>query len=423
MLVLYVILAYIAIFVFIVGTLYRLRAMRHAAATFAPQLREARLLLWESIPWHLGIIIILLAHLIELIARYPWQLLVDRPFALWLFEGLGLALSVTSFVGLSALLIQRFASPRLRAMIGPIDIILLGVLLWVVGTGIGTAIAYRWGTAWSTSTTVPYVISLLALHPRPDYVSALPWTAQAHIVGGWIFLLLLPFSRFLYLFLLPLPLAPAGAAPPLEPTDLARRNTLRGIAGIVGGSVLLGGAGLAGLLRYLAGPNLTREQSVTLDQERLLSLEQATQERDLILQREREDYILVAAVSELTLTVGKYFTDYQLRPALAFLGRDGFPMFISAKCTHLGCTVGNTVNAKEQILCPCHISYFNIYSGIPTPQSPAKLPLPHLGWVLRDPQGTEIASQTPDGRRVGQPTPAQVSSAQVYITRRFSGGA
>jgi len=418
---LYVVIAYIALFVVIVGTLFRLRALRHAAA---PPVLAAHALLWEGIPWFFGIVIVLLAHLVELAARYPWQLLVAHPLALWLIEGMGLALSVISFIGLAVLVIRRLLSPRVRAVIGATDMLLLVVLLWVVGTGIGTAIADRWGTAWSTGTTVPYVISLLAFHPHYSGIGDLPWAAQAHIIGGWVFLLLLPFSRFLYLLAWPLPvrLTPAGVSPP-EPADLARRNALRGIIGITGGILLVTGAGVAGLIRYLVGPHLTREQSVTLDQERLLRLEQATQERDLILQREREDYILVSTMSELNRTVGKYLPDYQLRPALAFLGLDGFPMLISAKCTHLGCTVGNTVNTQNQILCPCHISYFNIYTGVPTPASPAKLPLPHIGWVLRDPQGTEIASQTSDGKRVGQPTPAQLSSAQVFIAKRFSGGA
>ncbi|HEY3416782.1 MAG TPA: respiratory nitrate reductase subunit gamma, partial [Armatimonadota bacterium] len=331
--------AYIALVVGIVGSIYRLSALRHAATPLAPKILAVHALLGEGLPWHLGITVILLAHLVELVFRAPWQRLVSHPTALWFIEGVGLALAIISLLGLIVLLIRCFLSPRVRAVLGAVDLLLLCLLLWEVVTGIGMAVFIRWGASWSTGTTVPYVISLLALHPTDVDVVSLPLVVQAHIVGAWLFLLLLPFSQVLYLLLFPAPVRPSPGGAAAEEPDIARRHLVQGLAGIIGGTALLTAGGLYGLIRYLLGPRLSLEQQVALDEERLLRLEQTTEERDLVLQREREDYLPVALVSELSRTVGRYFTDYQMRPALAFLGKDGFPVLISAKCTHLGCTV------------------------------------------------------------------------------------
>jgi Rieske Fe-S protein len=46
----------------------------------------------------------------------------------------------------------------------------------------------------------------------------------------------------------------------------------------------------------------------------------------------------------------------------------------SSTCTHQACTVG--LIAGGFIICPCHGSQYAIATGVPTPNSPAKLPLP-----------------------------------------------
>src|SRR5690606_33228982 len=102
------------------------------------------------------------------------------------------------------------------------------------------------------------------------------------------------------------------------------------------------------------------------------------------------------------------FTDYQMRPALAFKDENGLPLLISAKCTHLGCTVASTIS-NGQILCPCHVSWFDVKTGKPSPGAPAKSPLPRIGWVLMDGQGKTVASQSPSGELSGEIDLAQVN--------------
>jgi nitrite reductase/ring-hydroxylating ferredoxin subunit len=119
----------------------------------------------------------------------------------------------------------------------------------------------------------------------------------------------------------------------------------------------------------------------------------------------------------LAETKGKYFTDYAMAPGFAFKGKDGQPIVLSAKCTHLGCTVGSEVDGQGRVLCPCHISYFSIATGQPNDGAPAKLPLPPIGWALMDEAGKEVAA-----RRPGQPLQGKVDAelfkkCGLYITK------
>jgi nitrite reductase/ring-hydroxylating ferredoxin subunit len=152
-------------------------------------------------------------------------------------------------------------------------------------------------------------------------------------------------------------------------------------------------------------------------QQRLERLKSTVGIRQLELDREESASILVAPLSELDKTTGKYFIDYQMRPALAFIGTDGLPSLISAKCTHLGCTVGNQVDAHGKILCPCHVSYFDVTTGQPDANAPAKAPLPHIGWVIKDKSGKVIASRLASGVTTGDTKAGAIEGASVYIAK------
>lgn len=196
-----------------------------------------------------------------------------------------------------------------------------------------------------------------------------------------------------------------------------RRRFIKAAAAILGGACLLLIGAADKVFRFFFGPRLSRQEETRLMNLRLQRLKETERQRSLELEREESDYILVGALSQLSAAEGKYFIDYEMRPALAFLGSDGLPNLLSATCTHLGCTVGNAANEQGKILCPCHVSYFNIKTGEPDPGSPAKLPLPHLGWVVRDKSGKVIATRTAEGRTHGTTSGDMLKDCDVYISR------
>ena len=103
---------------------------------------------------------------------------------------------------------------------------------------------------------------------------------------------------------------------------------------------------------------------------------------------------------------------------LVRLESGGF-LALHRECTHLGCTVSATADEQNRVLCPCHVSYFDLQTGQPNDGSPAKTPLPHLGWVLLDGAGKTLCSQGPDGVRYGKATAAQLATARVFIAKKY----
>ena len=56
---------------------------------------------------------------------------------------------------------------------------------------------------WYVDTAVPWLISLVSLTPQTHYVSALPWAVKAHMLNGFVVILLFPFSRLVHLIMFP----------------------------------------------------------------------------------------------------------------------------------------------------------------------------------------------------------------------------
>jgi Rieske Fe-S protein len=200
----------------------------------------------------------------------------------------------------------------------------------------------------------------------------------------------------------------------------ARRHFLRGIAGVAFGATFLSIGAACKVFNFFFGSRLNQKQETELLAEQVNSLDRTLRQKNYELERQKSDYIFVSQLSDLNSTRGKYFIDYEMCPALAFLGSDNLPILLSAKCTHLGCTVGCDVNAQGKILCPCHISYFDVQTGKPNPDSPAKAPLPHIGWVLKDKSGKVVASKPPEGSISGSPNLNESDNYSVFIAKNFS---
>ena len=142
--------------------------------------------------------------------------------------------------------------------------------------------------------------------------------------------------------------------------DNEKRLFLKAAFGAGASVALLSLGVLDKFFRYFLKQDLTNAEESHILSQKLQRLKQSAAERELELERMNKDSIFVAKLSELSRTRGKYFIDYQMRPALAFSDEQGLPILISAKCTHLGCTVGQDLDGQGRILCPCHISYFDI---------------------------------------------------------------
>lgn len=432
---LYVGLPYISISILIVGSIYRYRSRKFSYSALSSQMLENRSLLWGSVPFHLGILIIFFGHLVPFLFPTVWHRLTTYYPFLIAAEVTGFVASGLTLFGLSVLAGRRLTSARLQGVTSLMDLVVLGLLLFQTAMGLSVAVGYRWGALWSTGTTTPYLWSLITFQPDSTFIEQLPPVMKIHLVGAWILFLLVPFSRLVHIFSFPfhyivrppLKFVWAGVRRLNVPQHLeeagrvqGRRSLLKGILGIGGAAALLSAGVFEKLFHFFRGPQMSPAEEIEFLRKRLTRLESTATERTLQLERMQKDRIEVARLSELSPTVGKYFIDYEMRPALAFLGKDGLPILISAKCTHLGCTVGSEVDAQGRILCPCHISYFDIRTGEPNAGSPAKEPLPHLGWELWDEEQRLIAEKSPGESLEGElDNRQQLEHCTVYIAKRF----
>ncbi|MBL8861193.1 MAG: respiratory nitrate reductase subunit gamma [Planctomycetes bacterium] len=424
-------LPYVAILGCIAGSIWRFRTRRFSYSALSSQFLEDKSLVLGSMPWHLGIFVVLAGHAAALLFPRVWAGLVASPTFLLSVEAIGLAASALAFVGLSVLLVRRLTNGRVQAVTSVVDLVVLAIFLAQIVLGVLIAVIHPYGAAWSTGTLAPYLWSLLTLRPDASLVIDLPPLVQAHLALAWGIVLLVPFSRLVHVFSVPLaylwraPQVVVWSNPRRWSSSVAaatvlpaRRLFLRGAAALSVGGALLAAGTAETLGRFFFGPRLSEEQQARLDARKLERLRQTQREKELAVERAAQRYIRIATLSELDARKGRYFIDYEMRPALAFLGEDGLPLLISAKCTHLGCTVASELDAQGRVLCPCHVSFFDIKTGMPNAGAPAKEPLPHLAWVLMDDTQQVVASRGADGRDYGRVDPERAASLSVYIAKR-----
>jgi len=201
--ILFAVFPYMAIVLAIVGGVYRYRTSRFSYSTLGSQLLENRKLFWGSVPWHYGIVVVLLAHLIGFLMPGMWASITSAPAALYTIETVGFAFGLAALVGLCVLIVRRYITPRILAVTSPMDGVLLVALLVQVALGIYVSLVYRWGADWYVDTAVPWLISLVSLNPQTHYVSSLPGVVKAHMLTGFVVILLFPFSRLVHLIMFP----------------------------------------------------------------------------------------------------------------------------------------------------------------------------------------------------------------------------
>jgi nitrate reductase gamma subunit len=200
---LFAVFPYLAVVVAIAGGVYRYRTNRFSYSTLSSQLLENRKLFWGSVPWHYGIVVVLLAHLAGFLMPGLWASITSAPAALYTIEVVGFAFGLAALVGLCVLIVRRYTTERILAVTSPMDGVLLVALLVQVALGFYVSLAYRWGADWYVDTAVPWLISLVSLNPQTQYVSSLPWVVRLHMLTGFVVIALFPFSRLVHLIMFP----------------------------------------------------------------------------------------------------------------------------------------------------------------------------------------------------------------------------
>ena len=195
---------YLAFALAVGGGLYRYYRDRFSFSSFSSQLLDRRQLYWGSVPWHYGIVILLIGHLMGWVVPDWVTAFNGTPVRLYGLEVTAFGLALFALAGIVILIVRRLTSPYAAAVTTWMDAVLLFLLLVQVLAGLYTAIFLRWGSLWYLSNAVPYLDSLVTFRPQIEYAQTLPLVTQIHVVNAFVLLAIFPFSRLVHIFTFPI---------------------------------------------------------------------------------------------------------------------------------------------------------------------------------------------------------------------------
>ena len=201
------ILPYVALALFFIGSIARYsdRYGRFAFSSLSSQFLENRKHFWGLVPFHYGIIVVLLGHLVAFLVPRQVLLWNSQPLRLYILEVSALAFGVLTAVGLVAAIVRRISVKTLLRVTNWRDWIVLALLLNQVTSGLEVALRFRWGSSWFAATATPYLWSIFTFNPDVAVMSVMPFIVKVHIVNAWVLVGFAPFSRLLHVFVAPLP--------------------------------------------------------------------------------------------------------------------------------------------------------------------------------------------------------------------------
>ena len=202
---LFIVLPYIAMLVFLLGTIMRYRKAPYSYSSLSSQFLENRRHFWALVPFHFGIIAVLTGHVVAFLL--PQQILQwnSRPLRLYILESAALMFGLMTALGIIAAVLRRISVSKVRQVTNKFDWIVLAMLLLQVCSGIYVAVFHPWGSSWFSAAVAPYLSSLIRFHPDLVFMTALPDGVKFHVVMAFTIIGVAPFTRLVHILVVPNP--------------------------------------------------------------------------------------------------------------------------------------------------------------------------------------------------------------------------
>ncbi len=196
-------LPYAAMFVVIIGTIFRYLNFGYKVSSLSSQFLETKELFYGSRPFHWGLLFLFFGHLIAFL--FPRSLLLwnSVPVRLLIIEIAALGFALTALFGLIVLISRRLKHKRLWKVTNKMDIVVYIILAVQIVSGLWVAFFFRWGSSWFASTLTPYLKSLFLLNPDIVAVSELPLAVKIHIISAFTLIGIIPSTRFMHFLVYP----------------------------------------------------------------------------------------------------------------------------------------------------------------------------------------------------------------------------
>ena len=195
---------YVALGIFLLGSLIRFDREQYTWKSDSSQLLKRGQLRWGSNLFHIGILFLFFGHAVGLLTPH------------WLYESLGLSTEAKQLLamisggiagliclaGITLLLHRRLAEPRIRATSKPMDIF---ILLWVFVTLLLdlTSILFSarhldGGDMLLLASWAQHIVTFRS--GAAEFLLAVPLIFKIHLFFGMTLFLLFPFSRLVHVW-------------------------------------------------------------------------------------------------------------------------------------------------------------------------------------------------------------------------------
>jgi nitrate reductase gamma subunit len=201
----FVVLPYVAMVIFFLGTIMRYRKAPFTYSSFSSQFLENQQHFWGLVPFHYGIVVVLLGHIVAFLI--PREILAwnSRPLRLYVLEISALTFGLLTLVGLLGAIHRRLAVAKARVVTSGMDWIVFTLLLVQVASGVYVAIFHPWGSSWFAAAATPYLWSLVKLNPDLGFIAMMPIAVKLHIVMAYTLIGIAPFTRLVHILVAPNP--------------------------------------------------------------------------------------------------------------------------------------------------------------------------------------------------------------------------
>ncbi|CAJ1003947.1 nitrate reductase gamma subunit [Brevibacillus aydinogluensis] len=202
------VLPYIIAAIFITAIIWRYVTDPFGWTSKSSEVLEKRILRWGSLFFHYGLIAVFCGHIAGLlvpVSVYRSLGISDEAYHLVAIVG-GLPAGIITFIGVLILLYRRFAVARIRLTSSAGDKIALVVLAIVILSGLAATAANAVShSGFDYRTTInPWLRGLFVFQPDPELMRTVPLGFKIHILTTFVLYLVMPFTRLVHVFSLPL---------------------------------------------------------------------------------------------------------------------------------------------------------------------------------------------------------------------------
>ncbi len=206
---LWIILPYVAVATFIVGTWWRYRADQFGWTSYSTQLFEQKILGWAGPAFHYGALAAVGGHVVGLMIPKSLTEAIGMSEGTyrWFSAVAGALAGAVCVVGFIGLVYRRATNVRVRRTTSRTDLLVYLLLVILIGLGCWMTFGYNLATKspydYRESVSL-WWRSLFYLQPNVEAVQDANTVYQVHAIVAWAFWALFPFSRLVHAWSIPL---------------------------------------------------------------------------------------------------------------------------------------------------------------------------------------------------------------------------